>query len=238
MISVPLFKKHYTVVAIASCIISILMFCFGVYYGIFDSPPDYQQGEFIRIMYVHVPSAWMALGIYCFMAMCSVSYLIWNNSMADIMARNSAKIGATFAVISIITGSLWGKPIWGAWWVWDARLTSMLILLFFYFGYISLSHSIADDMIRSKAPAILNLVGAINIPIVKFSVNLWTTLHQPASVMRIGGPSIDISMFTPLLLMFLGCVSLFLFLVSLNISKEIMEKKILRIRHAHLKYNQ
>ena len=176
----------------------------GLYYALFDSPPDYQQGETVRIMYIHVPSAWMGMFCYVALAVFSASALIWRHPLADLLAGATAPIGAVFTVICLVTGSLWGKPMWGDWWVWDARLTSMLILLFLYLGYMALVDAFDDPQRGQRAGAILALVGVVNVPVIKWSVDWWNTQHQPASVMRMGGPSIHASMLVPLLLMAVG----------------------------------
>jgi heme exporter protein C len=182
----------------------------GLYYALISSPPDYQQGEMVRVMYVHVPAAWMSLGIYSFMAICSFSSLVWKTRMSYILAAASAPIGAMFALITLVTGSIWGKPIWGTWWVWDARLTSMLVLFLLYISYIAVVNS-GSNILRAEKPAsVIALIGFINIPIVKFSVNIWYSLHQPASVFKMGGPSIHSSMLLPLMIMFAGFVIYFM----------------------------
>ena len=211
------------------CLIGI-----GLYMALFASPPDYQQGEAVRMMYVHVPSAWMALGVYVGMALASAGFLIWRNPLTDVIARNSAPIGAGFAFICLVTGSLWGKPIWGTWWVWDARLTSMLVLFFLYLGYMALANAFDNPERNAKSAAILSLVGVINVPIIKFSVEWWNTLHQPASVMKFDGPAIHSSILTPLLLMFGGFACFYLTLLCLRIRSEVMEKKIQRMRMKEL----
>ena len=207
--------EHYLKYIIA---IMLIFLGLGLYYGFYASPADYQQGEYVRIMYVHVPSAWLALAIYALMGITSFIYLVWHNPIFDLIAKSAAPIGALFCFITLFTGSFWGKPIWGTWWVWDARLTSMLILFFFYLGFLSLS-DLSKDHDNNKSPAALAILGCINIPIVKFSVNLWNSLHQPASVFKLGGPSIHSSMLTPLMLMFVGFSLYFLanILISLNI---------------------
>ncbi len=194
----------------------------GLYLGLFASPADYQQGESVRIMYVHVPSAWMALFVYMVIAGASVAALIWRHPLADLAAKASAPIGAAFAFLTLVTGSLWGKPMWGAWWVWDARLTSMLVLFFLYLGHISLMNAFEDQARGNQAAAILALVGVINIPIIKFSVDWWSTLHQPASVIRMDGPSIDSSLLWPLLVMALGFKLYYVSLVLLRIKSELI----------------
>ena len=180
---------------------TVILFTVGLYFALFASPADYQQGETVRIMYVHVPAAWTALACYTFIAVMSGVSLIWKHPLADIAARSAAPLGAGFTIIVLATGSLWGKPTWGTWWVWDARLTSVLVLLFLYLGHISLTHAFDNPARGAKAAAILALVGFVNIPIIKFSVDWWNTLHQPASLTRLDGPAIDPSMLTPLLLM-------------------------------------
>jgi heme exporter protein C len=180
---------------------TVLVFATGIWFALFSSPADYQQGETVRIMYVHVPSAWMALAAYTFIAVMSAVSLIWKHPLADIAARAAAPLGAGFTIIVLTTGSLWGKPTWGTWWVWDARLTSVLVLFFLYLGHIALSNAFDNPQRGARAAAVLALVGFVNIPIIKFSVDWWNTLHQPASVTRLDAPSIDPSMLVPLLLM-------------------------------------
>lgn len=182
----------------------------GLYFALFSSPADYQQGEMVRIMYVHVPSAWMSLGIYSFMTVCSFSSLVWKTRITYLMSVASAPIGAAFALITLVTGSLWGKPIWGTWWVWDARLTSMLILFLLYLSYISVTNS-GTNILRAEKPAsVIAIIGFINIPIVKFSADIWYSLHQPASVFKMSGPSIHSSMLLPLMIMFTSFICFFL----------------------------
>ncbi len=204
----------------------------GLYFALLASPPDYQQGETVRIMYVHVPAAWMALGVYIFIASMSAASLIWRSPISITIATESAPIGAAFTLICLITGSIWGKPIWGTWWVWDARLTSMLILFFFYLGYMALYNSYEDKERAGKVSAIFALIGLVNIPIIKFSVQWWNTLHQPASIMRSGGVSIDASMLLPLLLMFGGFAFFFLSMLYLRVKTSILDKKIQRYTHS------
>ena len=182
----------------------------GIYFVFFQSPADYQQGESVRIMYIHVPSAWMALLAYTAMALMAVFYLVWRHPLADIAARAMALPGAGFALICLVTGSLWGRPMWGTYWAWDARLTSMLILLFLYIGYMVLVDSFDRDERGGKAGAVLLLIGAVNIPIIKFSVDWWNTLHQGASVFRAEGSLIHSSMLLPLFLMATTALSWFI----------------------------
>ena len=200
----------------------------GLYLGLFVAPPDYQQGESYRIMFVHVPSAWMSLFVYVLMAGSAGVGLVWNIKLADMLASACAPIGASFTLLALVSGSLWGKPMWGAWWVWDARLTSELILLFLYLGFMALQASIDDPRRQARASAVLALVGVINIPIIHFSVQWWNTLHQAASVSKIGAPSIHPSMLTPLLLMALAFQLYFFTVVLLRMRNTIL----LRERHA------
>lgn len=193
-----------------------LMFAIGLYYALYSSPPDYQQGEMVRVMYVHVPAAWMSLGIYSFMAICSLLVLVRKTVMSYIFSVAAAPIGASFALITLITGSLWGAPIWGTWWVWDARLTSMLVLFLLYISYILIVNS-GTTMMRAQNPAsVMAIIGFINVPIVKFSVDIWYSLHQPASIIRAGGPSIHSTMLLPLLLMFFSFILYFLLVFVLR----------------------
>jgi len=188
----------------------------GLYLSLYSSPPDYQQGEMVRVMYVHVPSAWMSLGIYSFIAVCSFSALVWKTRLSYFLAVASAPIGASFALITLVTGSLWGKPIWGTWWVWDARLTSMLVLFLLYISYITIVNS-GSNILRAEKPAsVMALIGFINIPIVKFSVDIWYSLHQPASILRVGGPSIHSSMLLPLMIMFTSFILYFILLLLIR----------------------
>jgi heme exporter protein C len=181
--------------------ITVILMIAGLYQGLFVAPSDYQQGESYRIMFIHVPSAWMSMFVYMVMATAGAIGLIWNVKLAEILASSSAPIGASFALLALVTGSLWGKPMWGTWWEWDARLTAELILFFLYIGFMALEASIDDRKRAARATAILALVGVVNIPIIHFSVEWWNTLHQPASVGKIGAPSIHPTMLIPLLLM-------------------------------------
>src|SRR6266478_5749255 len=182
----------------------------GLYFALVTAPPDYQQGDTVRIMYIHVPAAWMALSVYLFIAVASAVALVWRHPLAEIAARAGAPIGAAFTFVCLATGSLWGRPMWGAWWVWDARLTSVLVLLFLYLGYIALVNAFDEPGRGARAGSVLALAGLVNLPIVKFSVDWWNTLHQPASVVRLGGPKIDVAMLIPLLVMATGFSLLFL----------------------------
>jgi len=202
----------------------------GLYLGLVQAPADYQQGETVRIMYVHVPSAWMALFVYSNMAIASATAIIWRHPLGFLIAKASAPIGACFTFISLATGSLWGKPMWGAWWVWDARLTSVLILFFLYIGYIALVNAFDDPTRGQRAASILALVGAVNVPIIHYSVEWWNTLHQPASVARMDGPAIHSSMLWPLLIMAIGFTALYFVLMVVRLRGEIAAMKVRNIR--------
>lgn len=215
--------------------LTAILLIVGLYLGLFVSPQDYQQGDTVRIMFVHVPAAWMALGIYTMMAISSAVGLIWKHPVADLSAKAAAPIGACFTFLALITGSLWGQPMWGTYWVWDARLTSMLILLFLYLGYMAIWHSFDDPSKASKAAAILALVGVINIPVIKFSVDWWNTLHQPASVATLSGPKIHSSILTPLLIMGCAYMSLFITLLILRVKTEIIERRLRILRISEMR---
>jgi heme exporter protein C len=209
---------------------AVLVLAVGLFWSLLVAPPDYQQGDTVRIMYVHVPAAWMALSVYLFVAVASAVALVWRHPLAEVAARAAAPIGAAFTFVCLATGSLWGRPMWGAWWVWDARLTSVLILFFLYLGYIALANAFDDPSRGGRAAAVLALVGVVNLPIIKFSVDWWNTLHQPASVMRIGGPRIDISMLAPLLIMALGFSLLFAVLLMVRMRTALNERKAMALR--------
>ncbi len=198
----------------------------GLYLGLFVAPPDYQQGESVRIMYIHVPSAWMALFVYTNIAIASAVALIWRHPLADLAAKASSPVGAAFTFLALATGSLWGKPMWGTWWVWDARLTSVLILFFLYLGHMALLNAFDDPARGRKAAAVLALVGFVNVPIIKFSVDWWNTLHQPASVLRLDGPSIHPSMLWPLVLMGLGFTFYYIMLLLVRMKSELIAARL------------
>src|ERR1700722_6247714 len=188
---------------------SAVLIAGGLYLGLFLSPPDYQQGDTVRIMFVHVPAAWIAMMAYGLMATASLIGLVNRHPLADVAAKTAAPLGALFTALALITGSLWGKPMWGAYWVWDARLTSFLILFFLYLGYIALWNAIEDEVRAGRAAAVLALVGAVDVVIVKFSVDWWNTLHQGESIFRSGGPLIAPVFLWPLFLMAFGYTFLF-----------------------------
>jgi len=215
-------------------VVTIICMGAGLYYSLFQSPPDYQQSETVRMMYVHVPAAWMAMFCYVALAASSAVALIWRHMVADIVAKSTAPIGACFTFLALATGSLWGKPMWGTWWVWDARLTSVLILFFLYLGYMVLYNAFDEPTRGARAAAILSIVGVINVPIIKFSVDWWNTLHQPASVVKLDGPAIHSSMLTPLLLMAVGYTAFYFWVLFIRTRAELYANKVraLRIRQA------
>ena len=202
----------------------------GLYLGLFIAPPDYLQGESVRIMFVHVPSAWSSLGIYLAAAASALGVLVRGHVLAGVALRAALLPGAAFTFIALASGALWGRPTWGTYWVWDARLTSMLILLFVYLGLAAFSRALEESGRGPRALAIATLFGAVNLPIVKFSVDWWNTLHQPASVLRSGGPSIHPSMLMPLLLVALGCLILFVWLHAGAMQNEILRRRIAGLR--------
>ena len=209
--------------------IAILLGMTGLYFGLYASPPDYQQLDSVRIMYVHVPAAWMSMFCYVYMASASAIGYIWKHPIADVAAKETAPIGAGFTILALVTGSLWGKPMWGAWWVWDARLTSVLVLLFLYLGYIALWQAIADKARAARLAAILAMVGVINVPIIKFSVDWWNSLHQPASIVRMDGPTIHGSMLLPLFLMIGAYMIGFLAMLIAAMLNEFMARRLSRM---------
>lgn len=214
--------------------VTVLTLAAGLWFGLAASPADYQQGETVRIMYIHVPAAWMGLFCYTAMAAFSAMALVWKHPLADLLARATAPVGAAFTFICLVTGALWGKPMWGTWWVWDARLTSMLILLFLYLGYMALVNAFDDPERGQKAAAVLALVGVVNVPIIKFSVDWWNTLHQPASVVKMGGPAIDSTMMVPLILMAVAFKAYYVVVLILRTRAEIANQKLRVIRMAQV----
>lgn len=208
----------------------VILFAVGLYMTFFVAPEDYQQGETVKIMYIHVPAAWLAMMCYSIMALSSLGTLVWKHPLADVSAKSAAPIGAAFTFMSLVTGSLWGKPMWGTYWVWDARLTSVLVLFIMYLGLMALWRTMEDPIKAGKAAAILTLVGALNLPIIKFSVEWWNTLHQPASVMRMGGPTIDTSMLIPLFVMAGAFTVLFFVLHLMAMRNEILRRRVRAMR--------
>ena len=182
----------------------LILLLSGVYGGLVEAPADYQQGDSYRIIFIHVPAAWMSLFIYVVMAFCGIVIIVWRMKLAEVVLISSAPIGASFTFLALATGSLWGKPMWGTYWVWDARLTSELLLLFLYLGVIGLHNAIEDKRVAARAVAILAIGGVVNIPIIHYSVEWWHSLHQGPTVTKFGKPSIHWSMLIPLLLMALA----------------------------------
>jgi len=201
-----------------------LLIAVGLWLG-FAAPEDYQQGDTVRMMFVHVPASWLALFVYLCLGVASFLSLVFRHALADAAAKAAAPLGAVFTALALITGSLWGKPMWGTWWVWDARLTSVLVLLLFYLGYIALRAAMDDETKGGRAAAILALVGLINLPIVKFSVDWWNSLHQGASVIRADGPAMTNDYLIPLLLMGLGYMAAFGSLWLVRIRAEVWRRK-------------
>jgi heme exporter protein C len=214
--------------------LTVILLGTGLYLGFFIAPADYQQGETVRIMYIHVPSAWIAMFAYVLIAVAGLGTLIWRHPLADVSAKAAAPIGAAFTFLALVTGSLWGKPMWGTYWVWDARLTSFLALFLLYLGLIALWQAIEEPGRAGRAAAILALVGVVNIPIIKFSVDWWNTLHQPASVFRVEGSAIDPSIQTPLLVMALGFTLLFVVLHLMAMRAEILRRRVYALQQAQV----
>jgi heme exporter protein C len=205
---------------------TVAAFAVGLYLVWFVAPDDYQQGATVKIMFIHVPNAWLAMAVWGVMSIASVGTLVWRHPLADVAAKAAAPLGAAFTFLALLTGSLWGRPMWGTYWVWDARLTSVLVLFLMYLGVIALWRTVDDPSRAARAAAILTLVGAINLPIIKFSVDWWNTLHQPASVFRTGGPTIDPSILTPLLVMAFAFLLLFVTLHLAAMRNEILRRRV------------
>ena len=207
-------------------ILFIIVLTIGLTESLFLSPEDYKQSHSVRIMYVHVPAAWMALGIFAVIAFLSFGTFIFKNKNFSLISKSLAPSGFIFNIIALITGSIWGKPTWGTWWAWDARITSMLILVLFYFMYLIAWRIYENKDYVLKITTLITLIGIINVPIIKYSVDWWNTLHQPASVFRLDGPTISAEMLIPLIIMSLGILFLFFFLALTNVESAIQEKKI------------
>ena len=207
--------------------IAAVLIALGLYLAFFDSPADYQQGETVRIMYIHVPCAWLSMMIYGLIAMSSFGLLVFRHPLADVSAKAAAPIGAAFTFLALLTGSLWGKPMWGTYWVWDARLTSVLILFFLYLGLIALRAAIEDESAAAKLTAVLALVGVTILPIIKFSVNWWNTLHQPSTDFT---ATVDPSMRWPLLVMAVGFTLLFFSMHLKAMRNEVMRRRVKAMR--------
>jgi heme exporter protein C len=204
---------------------TVLAFAVGIS-QVFLAPDDYQQGATVKIMFVHVPAAWLGIFGGVLMSAAALGTLVWRHPLADVAAKAAAPIGAAFTLMCLITGSLWGRPMWGTYWVWDARLTSVLVLFLMYLGVIALWRTIEDPTRAARVVAVLTLVGAINIPIIKFSVDWWNTLHQPASVLRLGGSTIHPTILVPLIVMLIAFTLLFLALHLAAMRNEIMRRRV------------
>ena len=209
--------------------LSVIVLAVGIFMA-FNAPEDYQQGITVRIMYIHVPFAWLAMMCYSIMALSALGTLVWRHPLADVSLKAAAPIGAVFTLLALATGSIWGKPMWGTWWVWDARLTSVFVLFLMYLGIIALTRALDDPGRSARAAAIVTLVGFINIPIIKFSVDWWNTLHQPASVIRLDGPTIHSSMLWPLLICALGFSLAFFTLHLMAMRTEIWRRRVAAMR--------
>jgi heme exporter protein C len=210
--------------------VTALAFAFGLNQALFVAPDDYQQGATVKIMFIHVPAAWLAMFIWGMMTLAALGTLVWRHPLADVAGKSAAPIGAMFTFMCLVTGSLWGRPMWGTYWVWDARLTSVLVLFLMYLGVIALWRTVEDPARAGRAAAILTLVGAINLPIIKFSVDWWNTLHQPASVVRMSGPKIHPAILTPLLIMAVAFTLLFLTLHLAAMRNEILRRRVRTLR--------
>jgi heme exporter protein C len=198
----------------------------GMVWGLFFAPADWQQGDAVRIIYVHVPFAWLASAGYVGLAICSVLSLVWRHPLADLAAVEIGPVGAAFSGLCLATGSIWGKPMWGAWWVWDARLTSVLVLFFLYIGHVVLVRAFDDPQRGYRAGAVLALIGAVDLPIIKFSVDWWNTLHQPATITLTGAPTMYVSMLWPLLFSAVGFTALFAAIVVARTRAAVMERRV------------
>ncbi len=205
--------------------ITVLLLVVGLYLGLLVAPPDYQQGESYRIIFIHVPSAWMSLFVYVVMASAAAIGMIWRIKLAHVVAMNSAPIGASFTFLALVTGSLWGKPMWGAWWVWDARLTSELILFFLYLGVMALYAAFEERRTAQRAAGILAIVGVINVPIIHYSVMWWNTLHQGPTVTKFDAPSIHLSMLVPLLIMAVAFTLFYVVVLLMRTRWEIIDQE-------------
>ncbi len=206
-------------------VLAICAFGYGLVGGLWQAPADYQQGDVYRIIFIHVPAAAWSLGIYIMMSAAALVHLVWKLKVADIIAKLSAPIGASFTVLALLTGSIWGKPTWGTWWIWDARLTAELILLFIYAGIISLRTAIPDPKLASQVSGVLVLVGLVNIPIVHYSVDWWQTLHQGATILKFSTPSISPSMLYPLLAMLLAFFLYYLIILLIGLRSELLNRE-------------
>src|SRR6266571_6772674 len=207
-----------------------LAFAAGLYAAFFVAPEDYQQGATVRIMFIHVPGAWLGMLGWAIMSVAALGTLVWRHPLADVALKTAAPIGAAFTFVCLVTGALWGRPMWGTYWVWDARLTSVLVLFLMYLGLIALWRTVEDPSRAARAAAILTVVGAVNLPIIKFSVDWWNTLHQPASVLRLGGSAIHPAILAPLLIMAAAFTLLFVTLHLSAMRNEILRRRVRTLR--------
>lgn len=222
----PIFQPKVAAIAWLA-LVGCLLLCLGLYLS-FTAPDDYLQGTYARIMYIHIPFAWLAIGLYALMAILSIFYIIWKVPLYDIIAKSICPIGSCLTFTTLLSGSIWGMPTWGTWWVWDARLTSMLILLFIYIGCSALRNSFKNKDRGAIASSYFAALGLVNLPIIKFSVNIWNTLHQPASLIRVGGPAIHHSMLPPLFVMLLAFMVIIWVLIALSVHTEQLKRKYTR----------
>jgi heme exporter protein C len=206
-----------------------LAFAAGLWLG-WHAPDDYQQGATVKIMFIHVPMAWLATAVWAFMSVAALGTLVWRHPLADVAAKSAAPLGAAFTLLCLVTGSLWGRPMWGTYWVWDARLTSVLVLFLMYLGLLALWQAVDEPARAGRLAAVLTLVGALNLPIIHWSVEWWNTLHQGPSVLRLGGPTIDPSILIPLLVMVLACTLLFVTLQFAVMRNELMRRRVRTLR--------
>lgn len=211
-------------------VLTATLFAIGLWFAFFNSPADYQMGDTVRIMYVHVPNAWLSQFVYGVMAVSALGTLVWRHPMADVSMKAAAPLGALFTALALFTGSLWGRPTWGTFWEWDGRMTSTLVLLFIYLGIIALWRAFDDQLRAARVIAVFTLVGAVNIPIIKFSVDWWSTLHQPASVFRADGPRMPGSILTPLFVMFFAFTFLFLVLHLKAMHTEVKRRRVMALQ--------
>lgn len=224
-VSPKYFYQHSSRILFVSTFFTVFLLSIGLISGLFFAPADYQQGDAFRIMYVHVPAAFLSLAIYSFMTLCALLILVWRIKLAEIFLKVSVSIGLSMTFIALVTGSIWGKPMWGTAWIWDARLTSELILFFIYFAILAIANAIRDSTTSAKASSIIVLLGAIDIPIVHYSVNWWNTLHQGATIIQLSKPSMSIAMLYPLLLMIAGFITYTFSLILYRTRTEILLKK-------------
>jgi len=226
------FMRYSGPMAIGFAVLAAVLIPWAMWGAFFVAPPEADQGNYARILFIHAPSAWLAMFGYVGLGLSSFVFLVWRHLLADAAARAIAPLGAAFAFLTLVTGSIWGRPTWGAWWVWDARLASMLVLFLLYLGYIALRGALENESQSARAGAILALVGLFNLPIVKFSVDWWATLHQPASVLRLGGPTMDAVFLQPLLLSFAGMTALFVALSLVRTRAAVYRRRALSLQRA------